>query len=94
MASLKSMRNPATADRALLLPEASFSSKLHRGVLSAAPPAACSWAVCTAAAALQQPAEAHIITAGRVRACWSPGHTTPVIKLDKLLPPADFQGTR
>lgn len=77
------MRNPATADRALLLPEASFPSKMHWGVLSATLPSS----MFLGSSTQQLPPyssrqQKHILEAGLVRACWSPWHTTPVIKLD------------
>lgn len=61
MASLKSMRNLATAEQALLLPEVSFSIKMLMWVLSAVLTSSMFLGLaCTAAADLQQPAEAHL----------------------------------
>lgn len=82
MASLRWMRNPATASRAVLLPEASSLARSIRessGKLSAS-----SMLHGPACGAQQLPPHScqqkhSVPAAGLVRACWSPRHATPVI---------------
>lgn len=76
------MRNPAAADRALLLPEASYSSKMHGGIISAILPSSMFLGLSTQWLPPYSSQQKHILVAGLARACWSPWHTTPVIKLD------------